>query len=100
MAKRKKGWMVVLRPDVDAKADGVEDECFTVIYTKLSRAKEECSKYLKDRAQGEGAYTEIDDFEIDWMKDSSSTPDLEVWFGRPRDSIEDSFYLHEVKIEL
>lgn len=92
------GWMVVLRPDDDAKKDGVEEEVFKVIYTKLERAMEECRHYIRDLAKDD---REIgDDHRIEWMKDSSSTADQEVWFGRPHADMEDSFYLYEIRIEM
>lgn len=89
--------MVVFRPD--SEATDVEDECFTTIYTKLKRAKEGCSKFIEDRAKLEPELG-LTDFGIDWMKDESSTPAQEVWFGRVRAEIDGNFYLYEMKIEL
>lgn len=83
--------MVVFRPDSEEAE--VEDECFMVIYTKLNRAKEECGKYLQTKVPETT-------FAIDWMKDPSTTPEQEVWFGRVQAEIDGNFYLYEMKIEL
>jgi hypothetical protein len=90
------GWMVVFRPDQDAEADGLEDEAFTIIYRKLERAKEECSRYLKT-VWGEDP--NVKNFEIEWAKDTSSSKAQEIWFGRPRALVDGNFYLYEMQIE-
>lgn len=89
-----KGWMVIFRPDTDAEADGVDEEVFNVIYRRLDRAKIECSRYLPKAYEPD----QIDPT-IDWALDSSSTPKREVWFGRPRASVDGMFYLYEMEIE-
>lgn len=91
-----KGWMVVFRPDMDAEADGLEDEAFNVIYTKLPRAKEECSKYLELVWKDD---PEVRNFEIEWAEDTETTPQRKVYFGRPKAMVDGNFYLYEMKIE-
>lgn len=91
-----KGWMVVFRPDVDAEADGLEDECFTIIYRKLERAKEECEKYLECVWKDDPS---VKDYTIEWNLDLSSTAKQKVWWGRPRAQVDGDFYLYEMRIE-
>lgn len=92
-----KGWMVVFRPDQEAEADGLEDEVFDVIYTKLVRAKKECSKYLESVWADD---PQVKDYDIDWGEDTTSTPKRLVYFGRPKALVDGNFYLYEMKVEL
>lgn len=89
--------MVVFRPDPDAQSDGLEDEVFNIIYTKLPRAKEECAKYLELVWKDEPG---VIDYGIDWFEDSSSTKERPVHFGRPRALLDGNFYLYSMKIEI
>lgn len=87
--------MIVLRPDMDAKSDGVEDEAWTVIFRSLARAKEDAAQYIRDLMKDD---PEVKTDEIEWVEDSSSEPRRRVWFGRPK-AIDDSFYIYQVTIE-
>lgn len=94
--KEQVGWMIVLCPDADAEADGVQDEVWTVIFRQLKRAKEDCKQYLKDRMKDE---PEIETDEIEWAEDSRSTTKRRVYFGRPKAPMDGLFYIYQVGIE-
>lgn len=94
-AKPDSGWLIILRPDMDAAADGVEDEAWTTVFRDLDRAKEDCNQYIRDRMKDE---PEIESDVIQWAEDPSSDERRRVYFGRPR-AIDDEFYIYQVAIE-
>jgi hypothetical protein len=84
MPKEERGWMIVLRADIDFKSDGGEDEVFVVIYKSLARAKEECRKHMKELMEAD---PEIETDEIEWAQDQETSARKIVYFGRPKASM-------------
>jgi hypothetical protein len=91
--------MIVFRPDMEAEADGLEDEAWTVIFRSLDRAKEDCEQYIEDRKNEEGPDAGIETTEIEWAEDRSSSPKRRVHYGRPKAAIDGDFYIYQVSIE-
>jgi hypothetical protein len=96
--RRENGWLIVFRPDMEAEADGLEDEAWTVIFRSLARAKEDCEVYIEDR-RNEDPDAGIETTEIEWAEDRSSSPRRRVHYGRPKASIDGDFYIYQVGIE-
>lgn len=92
---KERGWLIILRADLDYKADGGEDEAWTCIFRSLDRAKEDCKQYLRDRIS-DGDELETD--EIEWAEDRLSDSKRKVYYGRPK-AIDDYFQVYQVYIE-
>lgn len=90
-------WIVVLRADSDAAADGVEDEMFVDVYKRLPSAQKACAEHLEQALKDHEM--EDEPKRIDWAETTTNLdPGRKRFLGRPQAQVDFLFELHQAEV--